>query len=65
MVFFRNGKTFLFLVGQLSSKRGLNSILLPHILPTHANETISKEIEDYYPVLYSAFAGSAQSAETQ
>ncbi len=38
--------------------------LMPHILPTRANETISKEIGDFYPVFYNAFAWSARSAET-
>ncbi len=31
-----------------------------HILPTSANETIGEEIGDYSPVLYNAFAWSAQ-----
>ncbi len=37
---------------------------MPQVLPTLANETIVKEIEDNYPVSYNAFARSAQSAET-
>ncbi len=41
----------------------LKLILMPHILPTWANETISKKIGDYYPVFYNAFATSAQLAE--
>ncbi len=37
---------------------------MPHILPTSANEIISEETGDYYPVFYNAFAWSAQSAKT-
>ncbi len=40
------------------------SILMLYISPTPANETISEEIGDYYPVCCDAFARSAQSAET-
>ncbi len=43
---------------------GQELILMPHILPTSTNETISKEIGDYYPVFYNTFARSVQSAET-
>ncbi len=42
----------------------LDVILMTHILPTSANETISEEIGDYYPVFYDAFARTTQSAET-
>ncbi len=42
----------------------LNLLLMSHILPTSANETISEEIADYYPVFYYAFTQSAQSVET-
>ncbi len=38
----------------------LNLILMPHILPTSAYETISEETEDYYPVFYNDFAWAAQ-----
>ncbi len=37
--------------------------MMPHILPTLANETIGKELGDYYPVFYNVFARSAQSAK--
>ncbi len=37
---------------------------MPHILPASANETISKETEDFSPVCYNAFARPAQSADT-
>ncbi len=35
-----------------------------HILTSLANQTISEETEDHYPVFYNAFAQSAQSAVT-
>ncbi len=41
----------------------LNLILMPHILPTSANETIGEEMGDYYPVFSNAFVRSAQSVE--
>ncbi len=37
--------------------------MMPHILLTSANETISEETGDHYPVLHDAVAQSAQSAE--
>ncbi len=43
----------------------LNLILMPHILPTSAIETICKETVDYYPVFYKAFSRFAPSAEMQ
>ncbi len=39
-------------------------MLMPHIPPASANETIRKKIGDYFPVFYNAFAQSAQSSET-
>ncbi len=35
-----------------------------HIFNTSANETISEEIGDYYPIFHNVFAQFAQSAET-
>ncbi len=37
----------------------LNLKLMPHILPTSANEAIGEEIVDYYPVFYNAFTVSS------
>ncbi len=36
-------------------RSSLNLKLMPHILPTSANETIREETGDYYPVFFSAF----------
>ncbi len=41
----------------------LNLKLMPHVLPTSANETIGDEIGDYYLVFYNGFARSVQSVE--
>ncbi len=35
-----------------------------HIFPTSANETISEDIGDYYPIFCDAFARSIQSVKT-
>ncbi len=37
---------------------------MPHILPTLANETISEDIGDYYPVFCSVFAQAVETLRT-
>ncbi len=44
---------------QLIMKRFKLITLMPHILPTSPNGTISEEFGDFYPVFYNVFARAA------